>query len=384
VPSNDDPRTSPTRSQDPAAAIITLVADRRRFGSAILPALTGCAVRDQVSGQLTRVGTAREFARELDVSDQTIQFYRTFSNLQAALDTMPAKTAAVYASQTIDTCNSPDGLAASSSSDGGQAAVAVGIPQALPLDRIETMYEKASVRGGSPVFITTAAQRWSYAAAIPLILDRIPGSRRVVHIRARVLQGEIGVGILDGATNTFQRELFVGAWARPRDIYIAVPTPEAADRLIIRNASAAGVSAVEVYSTEVLAGGRSIDPAISLKTFRVADAQTSIHHDRAVRITMGPHKSAYAVTAPIRFHPGGSSILLRMRVRVLRGEVGWGLIGHDRRSLGTEERLGSTNAPVDVALFVPANAAQLVIRNAAADGTTSALVIEEAWSWQLN
>src|SRR5580700_9520255 len=80
------------------------------------------------------------------------------------------------------------------------------MPGALALDSITLAYERASIRGKSPVIVTTAPQQWTYAASIPIVLDRTPGSKRLIHVRGRVSVGQIGLGILSRKSNALQIE----------------------------------------------------------------------------------------------------------------------------------------------------------------------------------
>ena len=60
-------------------------------------------------------------------------------------------------------------------------------------------------------------------------------------MRGGVWQGQIGIGILHRKTNTFQVEKFLNPTPTAVDYYIPIPTPEAADDLIIRDTSSSGV-----------------------------------------------------------------------------------------------------------------------------------------------
>jgi hypothetical protein len=62
-----------------------------------------------------------------------------------------------------------------------------------------------------------------------------------VFLRARVVSGQIGVGILDHKSNTFQPEKNVPPSPALIDIYVPVLDPAHADELIIRNTAEGGV-----------------------------------------------------------------------------------------------------------------------------------------------
>ena len=59
----------------------------------------------------------------------------------------------------------------------------------------------------------------------------------MVHIRGRVRQGQIGIGILNRKTNTFQVEKVLNPTPTAVDYYIPIPMPKAAADLIFRNTS---------------------------------------------------------------------------------------------------------------------------------------------------
>src|SRR5262249_28290201 len=128
------------------------------------------------------------------------------------------------------------------------------MPRALHLESIALAHDQASITGPAPVRIQTAPQQWAYAASIPILLDRTPHSKRLVHIRGRVWKGQIGIGILNRKSNTLQVEKVLNPMSEAGDYYILIPMPEAADDLIFRNTAFSGVpSEMTVEATEILA-----------------------------------------------------------------------------------------------------------------------------------
>jgi hypothetical protein len=71
---------------------------------------------------------------------------------------------------------------------------------------------------------------------------------------------------------------------------------------------------------------------------------------------------------------------IRLRARVLQGQVGFGVLDRVSQDFQVEKLIDPTTGMQDVLLPVPdpANAAMLVVRNTAAGGTQSTVVIEEA------
>ena len=109
------------------------------------------------------------------------------------------------------------------------------IAGAVSLDAVERAYQEAVVELGPPVKVITAAQQWAYAAAIPLHVPANLASTGFLLVRARVLKGKIGLGVLDSQNQTFQVERYVSPSPGMIDTYVPVPLPDRAGTLIIRN-----------------------------------------------------------------------------------------------------------------------------------------------------
>jgi hypothetical protein len=262
VPTNEDPRSA--KDHNLKAAIITLIADRPRFERVIRPALTGCAVRDEVSGLFTKADLG-PFIRDSEKRDQPIHFYRTYADLKAAVSAVPHREGVAQLTSLPSFCSdtiSSDVSERDSLSFLGEGPTgsAVPMPGALRLDSIALAYKKADIAGKSPVIVTTAPEQWAYAASIPIVLDRSPGAKRVIHFRGHVVTGQIGIGILDQKANSFQQEEFLSPTAADKDYYLPIPAPEKADKLIIRNTAPTGtVSVMSLTNTEVLAPAHRVD-----------------------------------------------------------------------------------------------------------------------------
>ena len=67
-----------------------------------------------------------------------------------------------------------------------------------------------------------------------------PDGRVFAVVRARVLNGQIGVGVLDQRTNAFLIERNVAPSPGMADIYLPVGSPDRAGALIIRNTAEGG------------------------------------------------------------------------------------------------------------------------------------------------
>jgi hypothetical protein len=100
-----------------------------------------------------------------------------------------------------------------------------------------------------------------------------------------------------------------------------------------------------------------------------------------LRITTRPEQWAYSARFPLRPAAGQAGALwIRLRARVLQGQVGFGVLDRVSQDFQVEKLVDPTTGMQDVLLPVPdpANAAMLVVRNTAAGGTQSTVVIEEA------
>jgi len=261
------------------------------------------------------------------------------------------------------------------------------MPEALPLGAIALAYDKASITGTAPVRIQTAPQQWAYAAAIPILLDRTPQAKRLVHLRGRVWQGQIGIGILHRKTNTFQVEKFLNPTPTAVDYYIPIPTPEAADDLIIRNTSSSGMpSEMTVELAEILAPAHPIEPWVRLSDIELAYDKAAIERGTLITVTTAAEQWAYAAAIPL--HPTGEAqgVMLKLRTLVTRGEIGVGILASDQKHFITEQRYGPAAEPVDILLPMPspAEGCRLIIRNTAPNATASQVVLESIEMWKLD
>ena len=372
------------------ASIISLIAERRQFEARIRPALQQCTVRERVEGRLTP-DDLRSFIKESERDDQTIHFYRTYEEMRQAISTLPGHA------ELRTAANPTSGCDADATSRWNTEAVSqhapltepgpeftFQLPRALRLDAV-AVAGTGTVRGRTPVVVTTTAEQWAYAASIPLALDAQSGSKRLIHLRARVLKGQVGVGILSRQSNSLQREVFLRPSDQVLDTYFPVDVPDRADDLIVRNVAPNGTaSEIAIESAEVLAPARRIDSTVRLEDLESATPQASIRKDRAVTITTSPQRWAYA--AAVRVRPPGvaDGLFVRVRGRVVHGEIGIGLLSADQRSFLVEESRGASDAPLDIALPLPSPGApaRLIIRNTSSSGRSS-VVVESIETWKV-
>jgi len=127
------------------------------------------------------------------------------------------------------------------------------LENALSIYRREISTPGAAIDLGPPLKITTTDRQWAYAVSFPIDLARPPEGRIYGHLRARVLLGQAGMAILDQQSNSFIVDRSIPVSPNMADLYFAVPYPERASALVIRNAAPDGVrSQVEIESMELL------------------------------------------------------------------------------------------------------------------------------------
>jgi hypothetical protein len=98
----------------------------------------------------------------------------------------------------------------------------------------------ASIESGHPLRIVTPGQQWAYAASFSIHMPAALTGRVFAVVRARVLKGQIGVGVLDRGGNSFLVERNVVPSPAMTNIYLRLFSPERSDALIIRNAAPDG------------------------------------------------------------------------------------------------------------------------------------------------
>jgi hypothetical protein len=380
ISSNGDPQQDSDLNQP--AAIITLIADSKRLERDIRPALARCRVIDEIPLERTEL-PVRKFIADSEKTDEQIHFYPDFAAFKAKVGNLPGREDLRAADGLPSRCNTTtdSGNNAAERPDG----LNFPMPGALRLDSIALAYDKARIQGKSPVDVITAPQQWAYAASIPISLGEARGSRMAIHVRGRVLKGEIGLGVLDREAKAFQVEKIIHP-APDADYYIMIPSPERAAALIVRNASATGLaSEMEIEQTGVLAAAHVVDNAVRFDT-AVATEGGLIEKNAPLTIRTGAQQWAYAAIIPVPPAGAMKDIVIQVRAHVTRGEIGIGLLSADEKSFAIEQRYGESKDPVDVLLPEPREGGgrKLVIRNTAGGGTISRITIEKLTTWKLD
>jgi hypothetical protein len=98
----------------------------------------------------------------------------------------------------------------------------------------------ASIESGRPLRIVTPGQQWAYAASFSINMPPALTGRVYALVRARVLKGQIGVGVLDRGGNSFLVERKVVPSPAMTNIYLRLFSPDRSEALIFRNSSPDG------------------------------------------------------------------------------------------------------------------------------------------------
>ena len=131
------------------------------------------------------------------------------------------------------------------------SAVQQKLLKTIDLDRAQLGDPKAAIaRWPEGILVTTLPDFGAFAARLPLGLDPSLGPGLTVYVRARVLDGKVGFGVLDSAGKTFlvQRPM----WPLPvsTDVILTLPSSGTGD-LIVDNLSNNAVSKVLIERIEI-------------------------------------------------------------------------------------------------------------------------------------
>jgi hypothetical protein len=116
------------------------------------------------------------------------------------------------------------------------------VPGGLSLEEIRLEYQGGVLERGHPLKLTTRKDQWQYAARLPVHVPADAKAPLYALVRARVVQGRIGIGLLDRETQGFQSETVVDPEPGVKDIFIPVVAPNRAECLIFRSMASSGVA----------------------------------------------------------------------------------------------------------------------------------------------
>ena len=101
--------------------------------------------------------------------------------------------------------------------------------------------EEASIERGQPLKITTSSHSGYFAAVFPVHVPADLIGISYAFVRARVLTGRVGIGLLDSRSRAFQFRKILSASPQPIDIYLPIREPKHADQLVIYNWAEGGI-----------------------------------------------------------------------------------------------------------------------------------------------
>ena len=128
---------------------------------------------------------------------------------------------------------------------------------ALSIYRWKVGSPGATIENGRPLQIVTPDRQWAYAAYFAINMPPRTTGRVFAFVRARVVKGQIGIGVLDQRKNAFQIERSIAPSAAMANIYIPVSSPDQADALIVRNSAPDGVrSEILIDDIQIVASAK--------------------------------------------------------------------------------------------------------------------------------
>jgi hypothetical protein len=116
------------------------------------------------------------------------------------------------------------------------------VPGGLSLEEIRLDYQGGVLEPGHPLKLTTRKEQWQFAARLPVHVPAGAKAPLYALVHARVLQGRIGIGVLDRESQDFQSETVVDPGPDVQDIFIPVVAPNRAECLVFRSMASNGVA----------------------------------------------------------------------------------------------------------------------------------------------
>jgi hypothetical protein len=264
----------------------------------------------------------------------------------------------------------------------------VRIGEALSLDNLALAYDGAEIEYGRPMQVITADLPASYAARIPF---HIPAGLRgpyYLFLRGRALAGRIGVGVLEtenGEHGYPQQQKYLTPTMGATDLYIPLLAPERADTLILTNAVEEHVrSKILVEDAALVAFAKA--PAeetvqvLDLAPMKAADAKASVNRGTVgLMVTARPERSSLAARLPLTLgEEAGTGLTLHVRVRLLEGNLAFGIAAADGKYLTEPRSLWASRRPLEVVLPMPSKPpfGDLIVFNSARRDVPSKGIIE--------
>jgi hypothetical protein len=283
----------------------------------------------------------------------------------------------------------PPSLAASTTSvrcAGAPTGPLERIEGGASLAMVELQHNGSTVEYGSPVTVTTGGQRWSYAARFAVSVPKGLSRPCYLFLRARVVNGQIGLAIHDSQTKTEQLEKAVDPSPEMSDIYVPILFPQTADALIVRNVASGGVrSEIQIEDVGLLAFLKPLPEevvrVIALDRVQLGDKSAALEQNQdGLIVTTGPGMGAFAGRVPLGIDAATAGALtVHLRVRVLEGKAGVGVLTPANNAFILERSVWPTPHMLDVVLALPSPpiTGDLIVRNLATGNVASKAMIEK-------
>ena len=160
----------------------------------------------------------------------------------------------------------------------------------------------------------------------------------------------------------------------PKDQRVSFPVSSAlnAHMLIIRGMASKGTMCEAlVRSVDLVLSGAKIPGAVSLDKIAASQPSASVYQGPPVRIVTAPDRYSYAATVPLVLNDTHGFVIVRARGKVLRGQVGFGILNRSQRDFQYQTSILPEEQPQDVSLPVssPSTAGSVMVSNSAGIGS---------------
>ncbi len=260
------------------------------------------------------------------------------------------------------------------------------IPGGASIALMEPAYNGGAVQYGSPVRIITSDQQWSYSATFAMDSPARLARPCYMFLRARVVQGQIGLGIHDNETKSLQLERVVSPSSELIDIYVPVLFPKTADTLIVRNTAPNGVrSQILIEDVGLLAASKpppdELAEPLGLERMQTSDKTAVLDQvDAGLAVTTGTGPGAFAGRLALGLDArSGEGLKVRVSLRVIEGNLGVGILTPDGKAFILERSVWPSPRKIVVTLPLPSPPiiGDFIIRNLATDHAASKAVLEK-------
>lgn len=227
---------------------------------------------------------------------------------------------------------------------------------------------------GGALRVTTPIQQWAYAVEFPPQDDAaILKTEMALNLRARVYEGEIGLGLLT-QNGKFEFEVQIAASEDSEIVQIPLPKGTAIGSLMVRNTWAGGGSRADIEIVGCEVAPASDQPYWAASRFTHRQAVCKRVGD-ALRVTTPIEHWAYAVEFPPRRDAPipKTDMTLNLRAIVSEGEIGLGLLTPDRL-YNYEIRVAANDEGELVGIPLPkgTTVGSLMVRNTSVEGRSRA------------